>query len=252
MPLRSSAALFLLVLLAVSARAAGSGEDVIAGFRETARAQKESRARAQSAVGDYDRHVAELNAAFDRTPADPRDKKWVALKLRHMAEVDGYERDFNVQTPGSLNFTGAEKDEFRMQLSQRAKAIDEANRADLKELLKIYPWFKISGFGEQADKDAWYLVQHADADPIFRNRSWTFWGAWPRRRRPTPRITRFCTTGSRFPTTIRRAESLNATAPRANARVPKTGGSSSRWKTSSASTKDAKRWGWNQRRNTRS
>lgn len=172
MPHRSAAALLLIPMLAASALAADSGDALIDGFRKTAHAQKETRVQSQAAIqaaiADYDNHAAELNSAFDRIPENPQDKKWVAAKLRHMAEVDANQRNSSVEAPGLLRFTDAEKDEFRRRLSQRAKAIDDSNRADLKKLLKIYPWFKISEFGAQADKDAWYLVQHADADPAFQ------------------------------------------------------------------------------------
>lgn len=172
MPPRSAAALILIPALAASAVAGEPGEDLIAGMRRTTNAQKEGHARSQAAIqaaiGEYDQHVAELKANFDRIPANPQDKKWVAAKLRHMAEVDANERMTSVEGPGLNKFNDAEKEEFRRRLGQRAKVIDDSNRADLIKLLRIYPWFKISEFGEQADKDAFYLVQHADADPALQ------------------------------------------------------------------------------------
>lgn len=42
------------------------------------------------------------------------------------------------------------------------------NTTDLKELLKIYDWFKITEFGKKTDIQAWLIVQHADQDHEFQ------------------------------------------------------------------------------------
>jgi hypothetical protein len=50
----------------------------------------------------------------------------------------------------------------------RMVAIDVQDTADMKALLNIYGWIKISIFGEVADNQAWLIIQHADQDPGFQ------------------------------------------------------------------------------------
>ncbi len=38
----------------------------------------------------------------------------------------------------------------------------------LKTILALYGWITISKFGNEADRHAWLLVQHADHDPLFQ------------------------------------------------------------------------------------
>lgn len=113
----------------------------------------------------YDAHVAQLQQEFARKPTAPNNKEWVKAKLQHMVDVDQYARGMT-ETPERRKYTDDERLEFdqRMPFS----AVDRRNTADLKELLKIYPWFTISEFGTEASMNAWLLVQHADHDRAFQ------------------------------------------------------------------------------------
>jgi hypothetical protein len=53
-------------------------------------------------------------------------------------------------------------------LSLEMCAVDAANTAWLKADLAKHGWYRISTAGEQADRQAWLLVQHADRDPAFQ------------------------------------------------------------------------------------
>jgi hypothetical protein len=49
-------------------------------------------------------------------------------------------------------------------------AVDAANTDWLRRQLGDIEWFGIRRFGAEADNGAWFLVQHADADPDFQER----------------------------------------------------------------------------------
>ena len=54
-------------------------------------------------------------------------------------------------------------------LRQEMLKLDQENTNTLKKILSVYEWIRISQFGEEADNNAWLLVQHADHDPEFQN-----------------------------------------------------------------------------------
>jgi hypothetical protein len=116
----------------------------------------------------YDAHVAELKAAFAaKGPGDPHDKAWVKIKIQHMVDVDQYMRKYG-EVVFDHRYTEAEKKDFNTQFISRWTEIDRSNTAELKKLLKIYPWFTISAFDRSVDENAWLLAQHADLDPAFQ------------------------------------------------------------------------------------
>jgi len=98
---------------------------------------------------DHEAVLAKMRAAFDRQAPAPEDKAWVKRKLAHMAEMDQYVRRHG------LNYFWNE--------------VDSENTHDLQLLLKRYDWFTISQFGEEADHDAWLIVQHSP-DARFQER----------------------------------------------------------------------------------
>jgi len=124
--------------------------------------------RVDQDVKAYDDHIAELNTIFNKLHSDPNDKIWVQAKLQHMVDVDQYMRKETMNIPFDHQYSDAEKQEYQHQMMSSWSSVDTANTADLKILLKIYTWFKISIFGAQADNNAWLLVQHADLDPKFQ------------------------------------------------------------------------------------
>lgn len=116
----------------------------------------------------YDDHVAAMNTAFDEIPPELNNKEWVKTKLQHMVDVDQYMRLF----PNVIydhQYTDDETKDFWAKFFPRWQSVDGINTVDLKKILEIYSWFKISDFGALADSNAWLLVQHADHDPVFQN-----------------------------------------------------------------------------------
>ena len=115
----------------------------------------------------YDNKIKNMQDEFLKTPANPQDKEWVKSKLNFMVEIDQYMRFFT-QTPFEHQYTKEEIEYFDLNFADRFKNIDLKNTSDLKDLLKLYHWFKISDFGKKADNQAWLLVQHADLDSAFQ------------------------------------------------------------------------------------
>src|SRR3989344_4619018 len=118
-------------------------------------------------LAEYDKTIVQMKSDFMQIPSDPNDKKWVRLKLDFMFNTDQYMRSMT-DVPFNHHYTEEEKQFFWQEFSPRFKDVDANNTADLKKLLKIYEWFKISDFEAQGDNEAWIIVQHADNDPDFQ------------------------------------------------------------------------------------
>ncbi len=118
-------------------------------------------------INEYDKTVEKMNIEFSKIPANPNDTNWVKLKLDTMFNIDQYLRNYT-STPFKNNYSKEEQSEFSKQMATRFSAVDGKDTSELKELLKIYDWFKISTFGMKADNQAWIIVQHADLDPEFQ------------------------------------------------------------------------------------
>ena len=116
----------------------------------------------------YEDSISKMKSTFDATPANPKDKEWVKSDLKYMFDIDQFMRRYSMGTPFDHNYTDQEKDYFNKTFSNQFAALDTENTEQLKKLLKIYPWFKISEFGKEADSNAWLLVQHADLDSEFQ------------------------------------------------------------------------------------
>ena len=112
-------------------------------------------------------HINELKANFSSSPFDIKNKQWVKLKLIHMVAMDQYTRSF-IKIPLKNKYNKTEEKYFWSQFGKRLQEVDKANTMDLKALLKVHGWFKVSAFGKQADHNAWLLVQHADHDLEFQ------------------------------------------------------------------------------------
>lgn len=105
-------------------------------------------------------------AAFGPSMASPSDIEWVKRKLTHMVTVDQDIRMVFMKANPEL--TSEERAYAFQKTAALMLAWDQGTARDLKELLSIHQWIKISVFGAQADSDAWLIVQHADHDPEFQ------------------------------------------------------------------------------------
>ncbi len=113
--------------------------------------------RVDADIAAYDARVAQLKAAFEAQAAQPSNKGWVKSKLDHMVQLDQLVRDTAMNLPFQRAYDEREKSEFRLQIMSRWEKVDAKNTGDLKELLQLYSWFKVSEFETKADQDAWIL-----------------------------------------------------------------------------------------------
>lgn len=119
--------------------------------------------RVDSDITAYDQKVEKLKSDFGSLPSNPKNKSWVHAKIDNMVQTDQYMRAF-WNTPFANSYSLDETQEFNKQFSLKSANLDSSNTADIKKLLKIYSWFKISEFGKKTDNQAWLIVQHADQD----------------------------------------------------------------------------------------
>lgn len=126
-----------------------------------------------AAFPDVDRKLSALFARIEAVevglpgPAKRQDKAWVKTKLQQMFDADQMARN-GYADPEVAAWSSEARAAYRAGLGARIQAIDRANGTEMKALLEIYPWFRISEFGEDGDRWAWALVQHADADVAFQ------------------------------------------------------------------------------------
>lgn len=125
--------------------------------------------RVETALLTFDDEVTGMRRSFHALPRDANDREWIKIKLGHMAAVDQFLRH-QIEDVQIRGYSEEETQQFWAEFSKRWESIDSQNREDLKNLLTLYDWFKISEFGPEADQAAWLLVQHADRDVDFQKR----------------------------------------------------------------------------------
>lgn len=109
--------------------------------------------RERTSVAEVASSFAALKTAVATDLAQRRDPKIAARLLRQMRLVDQAARN---------------ADPSDARTGRLMAAVDSYNLATLKTLLTNVGWFDIPDYGEQADADAWLLVQHADGDTGFQ------------------------------------------------------------------------------------
>lgn len=120
-------------------------------------------------IAEYDKAVEKQKSDFSKIEKNLKDIQWIQMKLDNMFKIDQYMRNY-AATPFKNKYSKSEEAEFFKQFNPRFESIDMKNTSDLKELLEIYDWFKISVFGAKADNQAWLIVQHADKDIDFQKK----------------------------------------------------------------------------------
>lgn len=123
--------------------------------------------RVEADLKRHDSEIATLKKEFARLPADTKNKAWVQKKIQHMADMDQKTRRLT-SLPDLQAYSKDERIEFSLESLKRMNRIDDENAAEMKTLLAIYHWMKISQFGKATDENAWLLVQHFDRHPDFQ------------------------------------------------------------------------------------
>ena len=116
----------------------------------------------------FDAEVARLKGEIAKISAEPSDVETVKKYLQAMVVLDQYVRK-QYAVLQDKKFSATQIKAFNKTWS----GIDAENTERLKKLLKEYGWFKISQFGQLADRNAWLLVQHADQDSKFQEETLT-------------------------------------------------------------------------------
>jgi hypothetical protein len=116
---------------------------------------------------EYDAEVYRRIVEFEKSPSEPQIKEWVQRKIAHMHDLDVSIRNLFMNVVDQ-EFHDQEKVFFQQGYSRRFYMVDWQNTEDLKRLIGLHGWFKVSDWGKKVDHQAWLLVQHADHDPDFQ------------------------------------------------------------------------------------
>ena len=120
-------------------------------------------------VSQCEKRVEDARRNYGDPPGSYDDVAFVKAKLAHMVEIDQLMRACAF-LPGKNGYDEEETKRFYSLFGPALLALDAENTEALKEILAVHSWIVISKFGQQADKDAWLLVQHADHDYDFQNK----------------------------------------------------------------------------------
>ena len=132
-----------------------------------AQACRQNYPKLDSKLASLDLSINTMNDDFAKLPADIRSKEWVKTKLQHMFEVDQAVRNA-VLDALQQNYPADELQCAKNEIVSRMASVDAQDTTDMKQILEIYGWLKISEFGSDADTRAWLIIQHADHDPEFQ------------------------------------------------------------------------------------
>lgn len=132
---------------------------------QTAEAPRFPRADADLASSDAD--ISKLRAEFARLPSNAHKKDWVKAKLAHMLKLDQSLRH-RFYVPFNGKYSPEENRYYMKKFDTQLQTLDKENTADLKKLLEIYVWFRISEWGKGSDEAAWLIAQHSDEDVPFQ------------------------------------------------------------------------------------
>ncbi len=126
--------------------------------------------RVEAKITEYDQEMKKLRGDLDRTTANPRNKDWVKKKLDVMFKQDQYSRRF-IAAGYQLDLSEAEKRAFVEKMSAKMTSLLNANVMDLKAILQVHEWVKVSQFTAKTDNDAWMIVTNADQDLAFQKKT---------------------------------------------------------------------------------
>src|SRR5690606_31196760 len=105
--------------------------------------------RVYADLAKFDQVIEAKKSEFAKIPANPNDKEWVKAKIHHMVDIDQYLRTTVVHHPWNQMYNEAETLCSWEEINPRWQRIDSNNTKALRDLMKIYGWFKLSEFGKE-------------------------------------------------------------------------------------------------------
>lgn len=109
---------------------------------------------------------AEISAAGSQGEAGSGDKRVAELKRR--IARDQAIRDLELDRKWSQDLPETARQHWAALKIGRMTDIDCANTEWLRSQLATIGWFDVPTYGQEADKNAWLMVQHADRNPEFQ------------------------------------------------------------------------------------
>ena len=127
----------------------------------------------REAVEDVRRGVQSSRRRLSSMDVDSESVESWHERLRVMVDMDQIARGATLAPrPGQPSHLTAKQTQALMHsLAPVMRDVDAHNHPYLVELLESRNPFSISTFGEQAARDAWLLVQHADRDPRLQRKA---------------------------------------------------------------------------------
>lgn len=160
----------VLRLLIVTFASAGFGLGSWTYDISVAQAQEADAAPQEESVTDrlWGDYLAEDDALVTEWAELAPEERTVTAELLHRAERDQLIRRLLIK---ALRTDGARPNEaalWWLKLNTRLKEIDQDNLTWLKAQLEEIGWFTISGYGEEAHRAAFLIVQHGVGDRAFQ------------------------------------------------------------------------------------
>lgn len=131
---------------------------------------KEDAAVWQRDLAAFDAELTRRRAVFAAKHLSIECREDVKQILSALADLDQFMRS-HWADPYAHGYGGTPSEQaFLTAFRPRATEVDADNRRILKTLLDRWGWFDRAAWGDQADRNAWLLVQHADDDLPFQKR----------------------------------------------------------------------------------
>lgn len=144
---------------------------LLIGVPLLAAAAQAPEARWQRDLADLDQERSRLQAAYEARHLDEDTMDGTRQLLVHLHTLDQVLRKA-LYTPHEHGYGGTpDAEAFRKAWLTRLERQDAAHALRMKALLDRWGWFVRSRWGEETDRTAWLLIQHADQDPAFQKRA---------------------------------------------------------------------------------
>jgi hypothetical protein len=109
------------------------------------------------------RYISEKNKQNSSLSTASIDKQRVKNEIKNMADFDQKVRkDVYQKIFENCQLESLDCQQDLMHATVLMVEVDRDNLHRLEEIMKMYPWFKISEFGQETANHAWLIVQHSE------------------------------------------------------------------------------------------